>query len=811
MKKPFVLLFLAIFIPSLVFAQTTATSSDLQALVKQLQAQVQALQQQINALQAELGKEPQASTSTGLPVTSAGLPATPAGETPASASAPETTPPELTRSLSRGTSGDDVRKLQEFLSKDKDIYPEGLLTGFFGPLTEAAVKKWQEKHKIEAVGIVGPKTISKLQDIGRGVVQGLLERGAGASGIVPPGLLIAPGIQSQLAIATSTVIATTSVHVASTTLVLATTTPSGTIPAVPAVPATPIAPASGVGTAIPATPAVPAQPVTTTTATTTTTTTTTVTTAVPPTPTNPAVNVYYDNVGKWYYGVFSFLDSPHSVYDGSWGNKIYRNGILLIDRKIYNIEPNFYTYSHYDTNLPLSTTYTYTVATYNPAGTSAQSSPVSITTPASSATSSSGAVPIAPSLYGSFYGGTGTSVNFTWSDNSTTDETGFQLYTRPAGSTEWRRATQSDFAAGSSQMGITDYKMNVGVHEYKLNTCNSYGCSPDSNIVSLTFTASTFAATPTNLTASANGSNVTLQWTDNATNETRYQVYQMSSDGSLLTYVGQDFPINTTSAVHSGVPVGTYKYGVNACASIGCSLSSNHPTVTVSGAVTDTTAPSIPTNLTASPSSTQVTLSWTASTDNIGVTGYEFHRNGVLDATTNLNTGYVVYGLQPSTTYTFVIVAYDAAGNISNRATILATTLADTTPPTVSNVAVTNITSTSATISWTSNEPSTSRVEYSATDQGVICWNSSCPIAIFGTSLVTAHSGTLSGLQPSTIYYFRAKSIDAAGNVGGSLSQFTTSPAATTATTSAISSDRDLAAVLKSLSAVLQKLQEALR
>ncbi len=71
----------------------------------------------------------------------------------------------LTRTLQRGSTGDDVKQLQEFLAQDKNVYPQGLATGFYGPATEAAVKRFQEKNGIEAVGIVGPKTRAMLSGL----------------------------------------------------------------------------------------------------------------------------------------------------------------------------------------------------------------------------------------------------------------------------------------------------------------------------------------------------------------------------------------------------------------------------------------------------------------------------------------------------------------------------------------------------------------------------------------------------------------------------------------------------------------------
>lgn len=70
--------------------------------------------------------------------------------------------PLISRSLYFGISGDDVKSLQLYLAQDKTIYPEGLTTGFFGKLTEAAIKRFQQKYSIEPVGIVGPITRAKL-------------------------------------------------------------------------------------------------------------------------------------------------------------------------------------------------------------------------------------------------------------------------------------------------------------------------------------------------------------------------------------------------------------------------------------------------------------------------------------------------------------------------------------------------------------------------------------------------------------------------------------------------------------------------
>ena len=98
----------------------------------------------------------------------------------------------------------------------------------------------------------------------------------------------------------------------------------------------------------------------------------------------------------------------------------------------------------------------------------------------------------------------------------------------------------------------------------------------------------------------------------------------------------------------------------------------------------DTTPPSTPIGLTGEAAgSTGANLSWSASTDNVGVTGYIVRRNGVQVATP-ATTSYADTGLSAATTYSYTVAARDAAGNISpNSASVSVTTP----PPPPSNSA----------------------------------------------------------------------------------------------------------------------------
>ncbi|MBI5742507.1 MAG: peptidoglycan-binding protein, partial [Candidatus Niyogibacteria bacterium] len=73
----------------------------------------------------------------------------------------------FTAPLYFGLRGSAVTELQKFLAQDKTLYPEGLMTGYFGRLTELAVRRFQKHYGLAqegdpAFGFVGPKTRAKL-------------------------------------------------------------------------------------------------------------------------------------------------------------------------------------------------------------------------------------------------------------------------------------------------------------------------------------------------------------------------------------------------------------------------------------------------------------------------------------------------------------------------------------------------------------------------------------------------------------------------------------------------------------------------
>ncbi|MBD3582231.1 reprolysin-like metallopeptidase [Flavobacterium selenitireducens] len=178
---------------------------------------------------------------------------------------------------------------------------------------------------------------------------------------------------------------------------------------------------------------------------------------------------------------------------------------------------------------------------------------------------------------------------------------------------------------------------------------------------------------------------------------------------------------------------------------------------TITGGSSDTTAPSAATNLAASGTTqTSTNLTWTASTDNVGVTGYDVYRNGSLVGS-SATTSYAATGLTAATTYSFYVRAKDAAGNISvNSNTVSVTTSAnttDTTAPTAPTTLTASGTSQSATnLSWTAATDNVAVTGYDVYRNGVF----------LAATTTTSYAAT--GLTPATTYSFFVRAKDAAGN-----------------------------------------------
>ena len=195
-----------------------------------------------------------------------------------------------------------------------------------------------------------------------------------------------------------------------------------------------------------------------------------------------------------------------------------------------------------------------------------------------------------------------------------------------------------------------------------------------------------------------------------------------------------------------------------------CIGNPSRPSVHVTPIITyvDTTAPTAPTDVTATDiTTTTAKVTWAASTDNVGVAGYNVYLN---DSDTPVNGGtlvtgteYVLESLTAGTGYTVTVKAVNAAGKVSEGAVHTFTTknAADTEAPTApGNVAVTGVTTTTAKVTWSET-----------TDNiGVVGYNVYLNEAKVNETLITTTEYDLTALTEETNYSVRVTAVDAAEN-----------------------------------------------
>src|SRR6266513_1924249 len=293
-------------------------------------------------------------------------------------------------------------------------------------------------------------------------------------------------------------------------------------------------------------------------------------------------------------------------------------------------------------------------------------------------------------------------------------------------------------------------------------------------------------STPAGLSASAvSSSRINLPWNASTDNVAVVNYQVILNDAIIANVPG-------TSFQHTGLTPGTtYNYRVSAADAVpNYSAWTATPVSVTTPAATDTTAPSTPTGLIASAvSSSQINLSWGASTDNVGVTRYRVYRAGALFATLGAVTTYQNTGLAGSTTYSYTVQALDAAGNASAQsASASATTLAaaDTVAPTTpTGLSASAVSSSLINLSWAASTDQVGVTGYRVYRAGAL-------LATLGA--VSIYQNT--GLTPSTTYSYTVQAFDAAGNASAqSVSASATTRAATDTTAPSVPGGLTAAAV----------------
>jgi chitodextrinase len=231
--------------------------------------------------------------------------------------------------------------------------------------------------------------------------------------------------------------------------------------------------------------------------------------------------------------------------------------------------------------------------------------------------------------------------------------------------------------------------------------------------------------------------------------------YEVLVNGSVATKV------TTTNATLSGLACATsYAVGVRALDAAGnrsssAALTTSTAACSPSTPPGDTTAPSAPSNVVVTSSTrTSITLSWSASTDNVAVAGYGAYLNDQLVASAT-QTGFTFSGLACGTAYSVAIDAYDQAGNRSAKTAVTASTAACSdmqAPSAPANLVVTLRTTTSIALSWAASTDNVGVTGYGL-------YRAGAPV---GTSTQTA--AVFSGLTCNTSHTLSVDAYDAAGN-----------------------------------------------
>lgn len=255
-----------------------------------------------------------------------------------------------------------------------------------------------------------------------------------------------------------------------------------------------------------------------------------------------------------------------------------------------------------------------------------------------------------------------------------------------------------------------------------------------------------------------------LRVADNTWDEKKVTYNNAPALGSLISSSGFFTSGGWVSLDVTGYVIGdgVYSFGLTTPGTTTLSFPSlnsgvNYAQIILSFLAGDLTPPSTPTGLTASATATplQVSLSWTASTDNVGVTGYTVYRGGNSIATVNGTTTTFTDMVPAPGIYSYTVDAFDAAGNHSSQSTAAPITFADVTPPSVpNNFSAAAVSATQVNLAWTASTDDVGVAGYTVYRDGAALTSLAASSLSFSDTSVSA----------STSYSYAVDAFDAAGN-----------------------------------------------
>jgi fibronectin type 3 domain-containing protein len=420
-------------------------------------------------------------------------------------------------------------------------------------------------------------------------------------------------------------------------------------------------------------------------------------------------------------------------------------------------------------NLTSGTTYTYRVAAVNKAG---QQSPPSTSV---SFTPHVTIPPPVPSGLTAF--GEDGQIRLSWQPSTASDLADYVVYRENPNGSWPTTPTTTTTSTSYTQTGLSD---GTG-YTYRVTAVDRYGNeSAPSTPAGATPRDTTPPTAPAGLAAqSGEESQVTLSWT--ASTDPRlayYAIYREEPAGTwpsaptavLSALAASNSTLfGETTYVNTGLSDGTtYTYRVVAVDQAGSEIVESHPSQTASATPRDTTPPAAPEGLAAqSGEESQVTLSWTASTDP-RLAYYAIYREEpagtwpIVPTATTTSTTYTQTGLTDGTTYSYRIAAIDQAGSEiieSAPSTAVSATPRSSDPPAApEGLAAQSGEESQVTLSWTaSTDP---RLAYYAIyrEEPAGTW----PIVPTATTTSTSYSEA--ELTDGTTYSYRIAAIDQAGS-----------------------------------------------
>jgi fibronectin type 3 domain-containing protein len=425
------------------------------------------------------------------------------------------------------------------------------------------------------------------------------------------------------------------------------------------------------------------------------------------------------------------------------------------------VATNVTTTSFSDSALTNGTTYYYTVAAVNSAGTSPQSNEASATPVAVQATA-----PSAPQSLAAVAGNG--SVSLSWSAPASDGGSAITGYNVYRGTTAGGEST-TPLATNVTSRTFTDATaVNGTMYFYTVAAVNAVGASQPSNEVSATPQA-TVPSAPSGLVASGGAGSVSLSWSapasDGGSPVTGYNVYRGTSAGGESATPMATGVTTTTFTDTTAVNGTTYFYTVAAVNAVGVSAQSNEASATPQPAAT---VPSAPQSPTASGGNGTVTVSWSPPTSNGGaaITGYNVYRGTTAGgesptpvAGNVTGTSFTDTGLANGTTYFYTVAAVNAVGTSPQSAEASATP--QPTVPTAPLAVTAGSGNGSVSLAWSvpasnGGSPVTGYNVYRGTSAG---GESATPVA----SNVTGTSFTDTGLANGTTYFYTVAAVNAVG------------------------------------------------